>query len=233
MFLYFYNFNWNYKLQLYNIAIDGEEVLEKIKELEPNDIILLDLGLPKINGIDIIKTFIEQGRGIPHIVVMSGNTLLMKELKQYEDYIDVIVQKPFSIKRMLLILDEISNQCEKSMIAGMIKHELEKFDFNEFTIGYRYIVEAITYSLEDETLLKDMKNTLYAKIAKKHKGVTIINVKWTIEKCIRSVQHFTATKVITEYFDILKEESLTPKMFISVVVHKLEWKYRRRKERML
>ena len=222
----------NKKLQLFNIAVDGEEVIEKAKKLESNDIILLDLGLPKINGIDIIKMFIEEQKPIPHIIVMSGNTQLMKELRPYEDFVDVVVQKPFPVKRMLLILNEISHTCETSMVDKMIKRELAKFDFNKLTVGYQYIVEAIKYCLEDENLLKDMKNSLYAKIAEKHKDATYINVKWTVEKCIRSVQHFTATKIITEYFDILKEESLTPKMFISVVANKLQWQYKRRRERI-
>ena len=47
--------NWNeYGCEIIGEAIDGEEGLEKIKQLNP-DIILLDISMPIMNGVDLIK----------------------------------------------------------------------------------------------------------------------------------------------------------------------------------
>jgi len=42
------------ELQIISEASDGLEALQKAKELKP-DLILMDIGLPKLNGIDVAR----------------------------------------------------------------------------------------------------------------------------------------------------------------------------------
>src|SRR5258707_199648 len=53
-------------------AKDGEEALQKATELHPN-IILLDIMMPKINGLDVLKKLKEQDdtKAIPVIVLTA------------------------------------------------------------------------------------------------------------------------------------------------------------------
>jgi DNA-binding response OmpR family regulator len=72
------------KLEGYNIAsaYDGEEALAKVSESEP-DIILLDIMMPKINGIDVMKKLREDEKtaDIPIILL----TALVQEINKIKD----------------------------------------------------------------------------------------------------------------------------------------------------
>ena len=57
-------------LELLYEAGDGEEILQKIKKQAP-DILLLDLKLPKINGVDVIQKIRSGGKKIK-IILLTG-----------------------------------------------------------------------------------------------------------------------------------------------------------------
>jgi CheY-like chemotaxis protein len=48
-------------------AADGEEALEKVQEQTP-DIIIMDIGMPKMDGLETIGRIISQHKGIPIII---------------------------------------------------------------------------------------------------------------------------------------------------------------------
>ena len=55
-------------------AYDGEETLEKYNELKP-DVLLLDLNLPKMNGLDVINNICldSDEKNKCNIIIISGN----------------------------------------------------------------------------------------------------------------------------------------------------------------
>ena len=53
-----------------DVAVDGEEALEKITSND-YDIVLLDIMLPKLSGIDVLKKVRERGIDLP-IIVMTA-----------------------------------------------------------------------------------------------------------------------------------------------------------------
>jgi len=63
-------------------ASDGEEAIEKTTKEKP-DIILLDIMMPKINGIDVMKMLREkeETKGIPIIIL----TALIQEIDKIKD----------------------------------------------------------------------------------------------------------------------------------------------------
>ena len=56
-----------------DIAFDGEEALEKA-ELNEYDLIVLDLMIPKLDGIAVLKTIRKSNTGIPIIILTAKNT---------------------------------------------------------------------------------------------------------------------------------------------------------------
>lgn len=211
----------NKQIQLWSLSINGDEILGHLEELEEKDIILLDLGLPQINGIDLISKLVKKKNKVPYIIVMSGNTNLVRQLRQYERYIYALIEKPFAFKRILAIIEQITYSETKNNFKKIAEEELKQFEINTITVGYRYILESIIYSLEDATLLKDMKNMLYKKISLHHNCVSTLNVKWTIEKSIGSIRRYTSSELMNTYFHLSKKERLTPKLFISTIVSNL------------
>jgi len=61
-------------------ASDGETALEIIKSNETPDLLVMDLKMPKVNGIEVLKRMREKNRSIP-IIILSG-------LAGIADYVD-------------------------------------------------------------------------------------------------------------------------------------------------
>jgi len=56
------------------VAVDGEEALDKVRQAPP-DLILLDLLMPKLTGIEVLRTLRAQEttRGIP-VMILSNSS---------------------------------------------------------------------------------------------------------------------------------------------------------------
>ena len=212
----------NKKIRLSSLAINGEEIMEDINNLEAGDILLLDLGLPKINGLQVIDELRKTKEHLPYIIVISGNTELLERLKDYVQYIYAAIEKPFAFQRVFDMIEQITYETEQKCYEKLVKEELRKFEMNVTTIGYAYIVDAIASCLEDGTLLKDMQNTLYKNVSIKNNNISTNNIKWAIEKCVKSTKRYTSSNVTKEYFRVEAREKLTPKLFISTIVENLK-----------
>ncbi|MDQ7787391.1 MAG: response regulator transcription factor [Thermodesulfovibrionales bacterium] len=62
---------------------DGEEVLEKVKENNFN-VILLDINLPKKNGLEVLKELRSQGEKISALIVSTHS---------YNDYGELVIRE--------------------------------------------------------------------------------------------------------------------------------------------
>ena len=78
------------------VAADGREALELAKQEVP-DLILLDLNMPKISGIEVCKKLKQEAktRSIP-VIVITGVPHTEKEA--FEAGADDFVKKPFELK---------------------------------------------------------------------------------------------------------------------------------------
>jgi two-component system KDP operon response regulator KdpE len=74
-------------------AANGREALEQIEQAAP-DLILLDLGLPDIQGHELIRRLRDQGSSIP-IVVLSSRTDETGKVEALDLGADDYVTKPF------------------------------------------------------------------------------------------------------------------------------------------
>lgn len=55
-------------------AEDGEEALEKIKKDKSIDLALLDINMPKLNGLEVLTTLRNQGSALPVIFISAKNS---------------------------------------------------------------------------------------------------------------------------------------------------------------
>lgn len=214
----------NKKVRLSSLAINAKEIMESVYQLQEGDILLLDLGLPEINGLEVIDAFKKKSEHMPYIIVMSGNMELFEKLRDYTPYIYKAIEKPFAFRRMVDIIEQITYSTEQKYYEEIVKKELYQFDINVTTIGYTYLVDAIIFALQDQTLLRDMKNGLYKSVSMKNQNVNSTNVKWALEKCVKSTMRYTDSSIIKSYFHVEVGEKVTPKHFISMVVENVRRK---------
>ena len=88
---------------------DGLEALELTEKHRP-DLILMDIQLPKISGLEVTK-LIKDNKGLRHIPVIAVTALAMKgdEEKIREGGCDGYIAKPISVPKLLETLAQFLN----------------------------------------------------------------------------------------------------------------------------
>jgi DNA-binding response OmpR family regulator len=82
-----------------HVADDGERGLELAREIEP-DLIVLDVMLPKRNGLEVLHVLRAEGRTMP-IIILSAKSAEMDKVAGLELGAEDYVAKPFSLAELL------------------------------------------------------------------------------------------------------------------------------------
>ncbi len=102
-------------------AANGHEVLEKVapgNKTRP-DIVLLDIGMPDADGIQVLQTMLEQGINTPVIIITGrgAGSLVVKAMQiGAADYI----RKPFAD------LDDIVHAVKRVLTYERLKQEIDE-----------------------------------------------------------------------------------------------------------
>jgi len=104
-------------------AFDGEEGMF-LGETESYDAIILDLGLPKIDGVSVLKSWREGGedvsaRNAPVLVLTARNTWAEK-VNVFDNGADDFVTKPFHVEEVLARLRAIIRRSSGHASAQII-----------------------------------------------------------------------------------------------------------------
>jgi len=81
------------------VAEDGERALELVRSLTP-DLIVLDVMLPKKNGLEVLHDLRAEGRTMP-IIILSAKAAEMDKVAGLELGAEDYVAKPFSLAELL------------------------------------------------------------------------------------------------------------------------------------
>jgi two-component system, OmpR family, alkaline phosphatase synthesis response regulator PhoP len=81
------------------IADDGERALELARSMDP-DLIVLDVMLPKRNGLEVLHDLRNEGRTMP-IIILSAKAAEMDKVAGLELGAEDYVAKPFSLAELL------------------------------------------------------------------------------------------------------------------------------------
>lgn len=120
-----------YDFSLLPDAIDGQEALDRIREYRP-DIILLDLNIPKIDGLQILKHLKEEAMESKVIVVSCNEEFdMVKEAMKLGAY-DYLRKLNLSSEELLGIL----KKCQQELHMDSKKTEkLSSFSFHDIRYG--------------------------------------------------------------------------------------------------
>lgn len=121
----------------YNVdyAYDGQAGLEKI--LEGNaDVIILDIMLPKMNGIDICKRVREEGITTP-IIMLTAKDDVSDKVTGLDVGANDYMTKPFAIEELLArVRVAIKNAPPKKDEGNVIKAGKLRLDRDKFLVTY-------------------------------------------------------------------------------------------------
>ena len=90
------------------VAQDGKEAV-RLFQAEPTDLVITDIYMPEMDGLEVIRTFRKLRPGIP-IVAISGGGLLPKEWLLYDaDDLGAIesIPKPFDLDALQRVVERV------------------------------------------------------------------------------------------------------------------------------
>ncbi len=85
------------------VARDGLEAIDLVHQHNP-DIILLDLQMPKMNGLEVLDTLQAEGRDIP-VILMTFHGSEEIAIEVYRKGVRDYVKKPYTVEEMLGAMD--------------------------------------------------------------------------------------------------------------------------------
>ncbi|ARK23746.1 DNA-binding response regulator [Sporosarcina sp. P37] len=107
------------------LAVDGEEALEKVLDEQP-DLIVLDLMLPKIDGLEVCRMLRKQNIETP-IIMLTAKGEEMDKIVGLEMGADDYMTKPFSprevaarVRAVLRRTGERGQSKEKVLVSGQL-----------------------------------------------------------------------------------------------------------------
>lgn len=213
-----------YDVRLYSICTTGKEAIDIIKSCEI-DVIILDLKLPDMTGMDIIdyisKNKLE--RYISSIIIVTGEMEMLSKVigNQYIfNYCSKINSTNFLIEQIKLLLSQ--KHTEKDTLYIRIKKEMEKLNFNFSYIGTKYLYDCIcecakNYNIYDINLTKN----IYPIIAKKY-NKKISSIKANIFHSEMIMYYETEEKTLKNYFGYNVIYKPKTKDIITTILQKLK-----------
>ena len=107
-----------------DVAADGQEGLFMGREY-PFDVAIVDLGLPKVNGVEVIQTLRNEGKTYP-ILVLTARGRWQDKVEGLEAGADDYLVKPFQLEELLARL--------KALLRRSVGVAKAKLDFGPITL---------------------------------------------------------------------------------------------------
>jgi two-component system, OmpR family, alkaline phosphatase synthesis response regulator PhoP len=202
----------NLELEHYEVvsAFDGTQALKAIQQ-EYFDLIILDVMLPGIDGINVTEIIRLQNNDTPILILSAKNTSadrVMGLKKGADDYLT----KPFNLEELLLRIQKLIEKNEKLQDKDTLG---ESYTFGKNTIDFK-AQEATTREGERIQLSKKEAMLLKLLIENKNEVVPrekILQTVWgyNVYPTTRTIDNFILS--FRKYFE---EDSRNPEYFHSV-----------------
>lgn len=114
-----------------NISTNGVEAYDYLKNNSP-DIILLDLQMPKLNGVELLLKMKQENIN-SKVIIITGDSNLLHKLLDLNISVYSIFLKPFNFEKLIECLQNIDRDNNEYDIENIIIKELDVFEFNKST----------------------------------------------------------------------------------------------------
>ena len=113
-----------------DIAIDGSEAISKLDSAH-YDIVILDLMLPKISGLDVLAKLRMSNSTLP-VIITSAKDTSSDRIEGLKKGADDYLVKPFEIEELLIRMQKLLDRATASS-----EEPLEEYAFGENTINFK------------------------------------------------------------------------------------------------
>lgn len=221
----------NDNVRVSDISINGKETLDILIKSTSIDIILLDLKMPYLNGIEIINQI-----ELNHIdkynnsfIIISGDTTLLSRSNLLKSkMIYKILSKGSESKLIINTINELiyikqqNNKCEE--LKYNISNELLSIGYLLSHNGTKYLIDVIEMIYyRGEYLANNLNKYVYPIIAKRYKQ-TVNNIKTSITRATEAMYYNCREDKLIKYFYLTKVQKPAVKTIIITVLFKIKKK---------
>ncbi len=203
----------NLEMEGYKVitASDGDTALKKVKESSP-DLIILDIMIPKLNGLEVCKRLKDKGSTTP-IIILSAKAQEADKVLGLELGADDYVTKPFSPRELLVRVKAVLRRATApAKVKDVYDLGNTKIDFNKYIIYKGDSEERLTAA--EYKILK----LLIANVGEPVSRHTILAEIWGEDVTSRTVDtHIWSLR------EKLEEDPGRPKHIITV--HRIGYKF--------
>ena len=119
---------------------DGQRMVEFINEKKDLDVVLLDVNLPTLSGLDVLKRAKLNDVKIP-IIMISGFVTTENAIEAMREGAYEYLTKPFEIQKLIDTVNKACGFGRGKMLTSEVKHEPESTDLDEIVGKSPEIVE--------------------------------------------------------------------------------------------
>ena len=201
-----------------SLATSGKETIEYIEKYQPS-LLLLDLEMPNGNGLEVIKFINDNHYSVKIIIISAYYEELYKVSSHIFRNIEAILPKPVSVNNLIKIITNIINNYDFDIIEKYTLNELDKFNFNKKSIGYKYLVTAINIVIQRGLIKFNLEQDIYEKVSKIYVVPHKNTIKWSIDKLIKQMYHSTNLELLKKYFKLDENKKVTSKLIINTIFY--------------
>ena len=183
---------------------DGREALQLAESQRP-DLLLMDVALPGLDGLGVLKALKDQGGEMPKVIIVSafcGNQVLADAEKLGVSYYlpkpcepAALLERMQGIFQPKLSSPELRAYALKNTVTAVI-HEI---GVPAHIKGYQYLREAIIIAVKDMEVINAVTKVLYPAVAK-HFGTTPSRVERAIRHAIEVAWDRGDLETLQKYF---------------------------------
>jgi len=117
-----------YAVDILSDGVEGKQVLE----YEPYDLLVLDLGLPNLDGIDLLQSLRKEQSKIP-VLIISARDKLDQKILGFESGADDYLCKPFALEEVVVRVNALLRRTLQDGLSHIFIGDLV-FDTNSRTL---------------------------------------------------------------------------------------------------
>jgi two-component system, OmpR family, response regulator len=131
-----------------DLATDGLEA-EAFGDIEPYDIVVLDLGLPKQSGLAVLANWRKKGNQVP-VVILTARDTWQEKIEGFKLGADDYVGKPFQMEELLARLNAVLKRSQNTTMTAFAFSGIELVQDTQTLIhadGQCYALTSTEYRL--------------------------------------------------------------------------------------
>ncbi len=131
-----------------DLSVDGVDA-EALGDIEPYDLVILDLGLPKKPGIAVLTSWRSRGNRVP-VVILTARGSWQEKVEGFKAGADDYIGKPFQIEELLARINAVLKRSTGVIVASLQAEGLTlDEDKQELTLqeGQRYSLTGMEFRL--------------------------------------------------------------------------------------